>query len=277
MKPIVEYTDFRKFMLDFYEEQKLHHGFTWREFSKKAGFSSSSYMKVVCDGKSKLSRIGVERAGEAMGLVGFEMDYFRAMVKFGQESSDAKKNVALAEMLAIAKEHKVRVIESDLFDFYESWKNPVLRELAPMMPGATPGEMAKKCLPKVSAEEVRETLAFLTKNGFLKKKSDDTFEQAEKSITGSPEATRLAIRGMHYKMACLAGNALNLPKEERNFTGVTMGVSKNSYERIVKELDECRRKIIAIAAEDENIDQVYRLNLQLFPLTKNAKENDDEK
>ena len=277
MKPIVEYTDFRKFMLDFYEEQKLRHGFTWREFSKKAGFSSSSYMKVVCDGKSKLSRIGVERAGEAMGLVGFEMDYFRAMVKFGQESSDAKKNVALAEMLAIAKEHKVRVIESDLFDFYESWKNPVLRELAPMMPGATPGEMGKKCLPKVSAEEVRETLAFLTKNGFLKRKSDDTFEQVEKSITGSPEATRLAIRGMHYKMACLAANSLDLPKEERNFTGVTMGVSKNSYERIVKELDECRRKIIAIAAEDENIDQVYRLNLQLFPLTKNAKENDDEK
>lgn len=277
MKPIVEYTDFRKFMLEFYEELKLRHGFTWREFSKKAGFSSSSYMKVVCDGKSKLSRIGVERAGEAMGLVGFEMDYFRAMVKFGQEEDQAKKNVALAEMLAIAKEHKVRVIESDLFDFYESWKNPVLRELAPMMPGATPGEMAKKCLPKVSAEEVRETLTFLTKNGFLKKKSDDTFEQAEKSITGSPEATRLAIRGMHYKMACLAANSLDLPKEERNFTGVTMGVSKNSYERIVKELDECRRKIIAIAAEDENIDQVYRLNLQLFPLTKNAKEKDDEK
>lgn len=277
MKPVVEYTDFRKFMLDFYEEQKLRHGFTWREFSKKAGFSSSSYMKVVCDGKSKLSRIGVERAGEAMGLVGFEMDYFRAMVKFGQEEDQAKKKLAYEEMVSIARLHKVRVIDSELFDFYESWKNPVLRELAPMMPGATPGEMAKKCLPKVSAEEVRETLAFLTKNGFLKKKSDDTFEQAEKSITGSPEATRLAIRGMHYKMACLAANSLDLPKEERNFTGVTMGVSKSSYERIVKELDECRRKIIAIAAEDENIDQVYRLNLQLFPLTKNAKENDDEK
>lgn len=277
MKPIVEYTDFRKFMLDFYEEQKLCHGFTWREFSKKAGFSSSSYMKVVCDGKSKLSRIGVERAGEAMGLVGFEMDYFRVLVKFGQEEDQAKKKLAYEEMVSIARLHKVRVIDSELFDFYESWKNPVLRELAPMMPGATPGEMAKKCLPKVSAEEVRETLAFLTKNGFLKKKSDDTFEQAEKSITGSPEATRLAIRGMHYKMACLAANSLDLPKEERNFTGVTMGVSKNSYERIVKELDECRRKIIAIAAEDENIDQVYRLNLQLFPLTKNAKENDDEK
>lgn len=272
MKPIVEYTDFRQYMLDFYEEQKLRHGFSWREFSKKAGFSSSSYMKVVCEGKSNLSKVGVERVAQAMELAGFEIDYFRAMVKFGQEESEPKKKQAYEEMVSIARLHKVRVIDSELFDFYESWKNPVLRELAPMMPGATPGEMAKKCLPKTTAEEVRDSLGFLTKNGFLKKVSENSYEQVEKSITGSPEATRLAIRGMHYKMACLAANSLDLPKEERNFTGVTMGISKDSYERIVKELDECRRKIIAIAAEDKNIDQVYRLNLQLFPLTKNAKE-----
>jgi hypothetical protein len=41
-------------------------------------------------------------------------------------------------------------------------------------------------------------------------------------------------------------------------------------------LDECRRKIVAIAAEDKDIDQVYRLNLQLFPLTRKAKEREDE-
>ena len=125
MKPIIEYSDFRQYMRDFYEERKLRHVFSWREFSKNAGFTSSSYMKVVCDGKSNLSRIGVERTGQAMGLVGFEMDYFRAMVKFGQETDDEKKKVAYAEMLAIAKEHKVRVIEGDLFETVTS----CLREL----------------------------------------------------------------------------------------------------------------------------------------------------
>ena len=65
----------------------------------------------------------------------------------------------------------------------------------------------------------------------------------------------------------LAAKALDLPVTERNFTGVTVGVSEDSYNRIVKELDECRRKIIAIATEDKNINQVYRVNLQLFPLT----------
>ncbi len=276
MKPIVEYSDFRQYMLDYYEERKRRSVFSWREFSKIAGFTSSSYMKVVCDGKSKLSRIGVERTGAAMGLVGFEMEYFRAMVEFGQAATEEKKKAAYENMLAIAKVHKVRVLEGDLFEFYDSWQNPVVRELAPLMPGATPGEIAKKCYPEMTAAEVQQSLNFLTKAGLLKKAGDSAFVQAETSITGTPDATRLALRGMHRQMSKLATPALDLPVEQRNFSGVTMGVSRESYERIVKVLDECRRQIIAIAADDKNIDQVYRLNLQLFPLTKNVKECDHE-
>ena len=276
MKPIVEYSDFRQYMLDYYEERKRRSVFSWREFSKIAGFTSSSYMKVVCDGKSKLSRIGVERTGAAMGLVGFEMEYFRAMVEFGQAATEEKKKAAYENMLAIAKVHKVRVLEGDLFEFYDSWQNPVVRELAPLMPGATQGEIAKKCYPEISAAEVQQSLNFLTKAGLLKKAGDSAFVQAETSITGTPDATRLALRGMHRQMSKLATPALDLPVEQRNFSGVTMGVSRESYERIVKVLDECRRQIIAIAADDKNIDQVYRLNLQLFPLTKNVKEGENE-
>ena len=275
MKPIIEYTDFRKFMRDFYEERKRCSAFSWREFSKIAGFSSPSYMKVVCDGKSKLSRIGVERTGAAMGLAGFEMDYFRAMVKFGQADVESKKVAAYEEMLSIAKVYKVRVLEGDLFEFYDTWRNPVLRELAPLMPGATPGELAKMCYPEVSAQEVQESLAFLTKAGLLKK-TEGKLVQSETSVKGSNDATRLAMRGMHRMMSQLATPALELPVEERNFSGVTMGLSRESYSKIENLLDEFRRKIIAVAAEEKNVEQVYRLNLQLFPLTKNVKERENE-
>jgi uncharacterized protein (TIGR02147 family) len=275
MKPIVEYTDFRKYMRDFYEDRKLRSAFSWREFSKNAGFSSPSYMKVVCDGKSKLSRIGVERTGAAMGLTGFEMDYFRAMVKFGQAETEEKKKAAYEEMLSIAKTYNVRTLEGDLFQYYDSWRNPVLRELAPIMPGATPGEMAKMCYPEVSAAEVRDSLDFLTKSGLLKRENGN-FVQSETSVKGSTDATRLALRGMHREMSKLATPALELPKEIRNFSGVTMGLSRESYRKIEGVLDECRRQIIDIAAEEKNIEQVYRLNLQLFPLTKNVKEGNDE-
>lgn len=277
MKPIIEYSNFRQYLLDYYEERKRVSAFSWREFSKVAGFTSSSYMKVVCDGKSKLSKIGVERVAAAIGLSGFELDYFRAMVKFGQAANEETKKAAYRDMLAIAKVHKVRVLEGDLFAYYDTWRNPMMRELAPLMPGATPGEMAKMCYVETSAQEVRESLDFLTRTGLLKKEKDGAFKQSETSVSGTPDATRLALRGMHRQMAQLAAPALELPATERNFSGVTMGVSRESYDRIVKALDDCRRQIIAIAAEDKGIEQVYRLNLQLFPLTKSVKENKNEK
>jgi uncharacterized protein (TIGR02147 family) len=55
-----------------------------------------------------------------------------------------------------------------------------------------------------------------------------------------------------------------------------MGLSRESYSKIENLLDEFRRKIIAVAAEEKNVEQVYRLNLQLFPLTKNVKERENE-
>ena len=276
MKPIVEYSDFRQYMRDYYEERKRRSVFSWREFSKLAGFTSSSYMKVVCDGKSKLSRVGVERTGQAMGLVGFEMEYFRAMVEYGQAETEAKKKAAYENMLAIARVHKIRVMEGELFEFYDSWHNPVVRELAPLMPGATPGEIAKMCNPEVSAADVQKSLNFLTRVGLLKREGRDAFVQAETSIAGTPDATRLALRGMHRQMSKLATPAVDLPVDERHFSGVTMGLSRRSYERIASLIDEFRRQVIAVAAEDKDIEQVYRLNLQLFPLSKNVKECKNE-
>ncbi|WP_367273781.1 TIGR02147 family protein [Fibrobacter sp.] len=277
MRPIVEYSDFRQYMRDYYEERKRCSVFSWREFSKLAGFTSSSYMKVVCDGKSKLSRVGVERTGQAMGLVGFEMEYFRAMVEFGQSETEFKKKAAYENMLAIAKAHKVRVMEGDLFEFYDSWHNPVVRELAPLMPGATPGDMGKMCCPEVTAADVQKSLSFLTRAGLLKKAGNDAFVQAEASIVGTPDATRLALRGMHGQMSRLATSAVELPVDERHFSGITMGLSRRSYERIASLIDEFRRQVIAVAAEDKDIDQVYRLNMQLFPLSRKVKECENEK
>ena len=90
MKPITEYQDYRQLMRDFYEERKKS-AYTWREFSKAAGFSSPSYLKLVCDGKSSLSRVGVPCVAAAMDLSGFEYDYFSLLVEFGNAKDDEKK------------------------------------------------------------------------------------------------------------------------------------------------------------------------------------------
>jgi uncharacterized protein (TIGR02147 family) len=88
-------------------------------------------------------------------------------------------------------------------------------------------------------------------------------------------------------MGELAVRAINFPLAERSMSGVVLGLTQESYERVKKELLECRRRIIAIATESNKTQRVYRLNLQLFPLSedldvankalKNKEERNDKK
>ena len=267
MKPITEYQDYRRFMQDFYEEKKKS-GFTWREFSKEAGFASPSYLKLVCEGKSSLSRVGLPRVANAMGLTGFERTYFEKMVEFGNATNDEKKKAAFAELTRIAKEQKARVIDADTFAYYESAVNSIVRELAPLMPGALPNEMAKRTKHLYTAQQVRDSLAMLTRAKFLEETDENVYRQTDKAITGSTEAIPLALRSMNREMADLAKEALDkIDVRERNISGVTIGVDDATLARISEEVNNCRKRIIALANECKDINQVYRLNLQLFPLT----------
>ena len=268
MKPIVEYQDYHLLIKDYYEERKRTSYFSWREFAKVAGFSSPTYLKLVSDGKSNLSRVTMDRMVNAMGLTDYEVDYFKAMVNYGNAKEGERKDAYLKEMRKIALEYKVRVVDKEAVEYFDGWKNPVIRELAPMMPGSTPGQIAKMCCNEISAAEVAASLEFLTRAGFLKKDSDGAYRQTEKNVTASTEGMAYAVHAMQRKMINLAGESIDrFGPHERNVSGVTFAVNRECYERISNEVDAFRKRIISIVSDAEESDQIYRLNVQLFPMT----------
>ena len=269
MKDIVEYTDYRKYIQDYYDERKRTSAFSWHAFAQKAGFSSDVYLKYVCEGKKNLSVGSAGSVANAMGLVGFEQTYFVLMVSYAHAKGDAAKRAAFEERCALANAHKMRVLGNDEFDYFKSWKNPVLRELAPHMPGAKPLEMARACEPAISAAEVSETLNFLVKMKLLKKDKDGNYHQTDKAVTmASMDAIPVAARDLQRQMGEFAISALDLPLSERTMSGFVLGLTERSYERIRKEMSDFYRRVVAIATEEDETERVYRLNMQLFPLSK---------
>ena len=272
MKEIIEYTDYRKFIQDYYDERKRCSAFSWHAFAQKAGFSSDVYLKYVCEGKKNLSVGSAGSVANAMGLVGFEYDYFVLMVSYAHAKSDAAKRAAFEERCALAQAHKMRVLGDEEFNYFKSWKNSVIRELAPHMPGAKPLEMARACKQKISAAEVSETLDFLIKAKLLKKDKNGNYQQTDKAIKMAPvEAVPLAARDLQRQMGEFAIQSLDLPLSERVMSGYTLGLTHRAYERIKKEVDEFYRRVVAIATEEDETDRVYRLNVQLFPMSENLK------
>ena len=269
MKDILEYTSYRQYIADYYADKKAKSAFTWQEFTRAAGFSSPVHLKYASEGKLNLSDAAALRVAQAMHLAGYEQDYFCEMVKFDNAKTDAEKKDAFGKMLSIADSVKAKIIEGDSFRYFESWKNPVLRELAPAMPGAKPLALARACRPEITAAEVTETLNFLVKAGLLQKDKDGNYKQTERGVTTGPmEVTPIAVREMHRQMGEFALEAIEgVAQDERHFSGLTLGITRDAYEKIVQETAEFRKRVITIATQDDGMDEVYRLNVQFFPMT----------
>ena len=269
MKDILEYTSYRQYIADYYADKKAKSAFTWQEFTRAAGFSSPVHLKYASEGKLNLSDAAALRVAQAMHLAGYEQDYFCEMVKFDNAKTDAEKKAAFGKMLSIADSVKAKIIEGDSFRYFESWKNPVLRELAPAMPGAKPLALARACRPEITAAEVTETLNFLVKAGLLQKDKDGNYKQTERGVTTGPmEVTPIAVREMHRQMGEFALDAIEgVAQDKRHFSGLTLGITRDAYEKIVQETAEFRKRVITIATQDSGMDEVYRLNVQLFPMT----------
>ena len=269
MKDILEYTSYRQYIADYYADKKAKSAFSWQEFTRAAGFSSPVHLKYASEGKLNLSDAAALRVAQAMHLAGYEQDYFCEMVRFDNAKTDAEKKDAFGKMLSIADSVKAKIIEGDSFRYFESWKNPVLRELAPAMPGAKPLALARACRPEITAAEVTETLNFLVKAGLLQKDKDGNYKQTERGVTTGPmEVTPIAVREMHRQMGEFALEAIEgVAQDKRHFSGLTLGITRDAYEKIVQETAEFRKRVITIATQESGMDEVYRLNVQLFPMT----------
>lgn len=277
MKSVFEYRNYREYIRDFYESRKRCSAFTWREFAKLAGFSSSGFLKLVCDGKTRLSKVGIEKVLPAMKLSGVQADFFRQMVMFCDSPRPEVRQAAFQQMMSIAQDNRVEFLEAKSFAYFSSWTNPALRELAPIMPGATPLEMGHALVPAISAAEARESLELQESLGLLKKDECGNYHQTSEGVSSTREVVSATVVNMQKQYAQLAAEALErYTRDYRHVSGMTMGLDREAYERLAAELDAFRKKVADIVSNVKSYDRVYRLNLQLFPLSKKVEKNEKE-
>lgn len=273
MPTVIEYLDYRKFILDSYKERKASAAFTWREFAKLAGFANPVYLKQVADGKYNLSLEAAGRVGKAMSLEGVDLTYFKLLVSFSHAKNDKLRQSVFKKMQGIVADRKEAVLNSESYKFFRSWKYSAIREIASSLKNPKAVEIAKLCYPEIPASEVSEALKLMCRLGLLVQDKDGRYHETSKVISIVDGLKQLASTNLQCEMGFLAIDAMrNLPFAERSMSGLTIGISEKAHDRILYEISEFRKKITSIVIEDEKVERVYRLNLQFFPLSKKIEE-----
>lgn len=274
MLNIFNYHDYRRFLGDYYSEKKANNpSFSYQNFSQKAGFSSKSFVFNVIKGKKALSRSSVVKLSLAMGLSKTESAFFENLVYFNHSDSFAERNFYFEKLNAIhpvtTEASVARNLRKDQYEFCSQWYHVVVRSLIDLYPAINdPLVIAKMIYPQITGKQTQKSIELLLRLGLIEEKEDGTYSICSKTLSSGPDMESLAAQQFHLSSMDIASKALqNLPRNIRNFSGLTLGISKEAYNKICNEIDSFQNRILAIAEDDTNSNRVFQLNMHLFPVS----------
>lgn len=273
MERIEFYTDYRKYLDDYYNEQKkLHSYFSYRYFCSKAGLSSPALYAEVVKGQRNLTSITIDSFIRGMGLTETDAKFFRTLVLFNQASSEGEKVQYLEQLRGLRKRVKQEVVPLDLYDYYATWYFPVIRELACLLDWKDDYRvLARAVEPPIRKSEATGAVEFLLEKGFLKIGEDKKYHQTNPALTTGSEVSSIAIRRFNEIMARKGTEAIRkYPPPERDIRTLIAGVSAESYPVLKEEIREFFARIVRIVNSDTAARKVYSLNVQLFPVSGNS-------
>ena len=171
LEHLFDYDDFRKFMQDYFDEQKKQRAvFSHRFFAAKAGFSSSSYCLNVIRGRFNLTPKSIEKISKAMDFEPLRKAYFEALVQYNQAQQVDERDQAWEQILQIRKQIEFTHITTREQAYFSKWYYPVVRELA--VESDWNGDfrvLARTLTPQITTEEAREAVKNLLEWGLLKR------------------------------------------------------------------------------------------------------------
>ena len=270
LEHLFDYDDFRKFMQDYFEEQKkMRSVFSHRFFAAKAGFSSSSYCLNVIRGRFNLTPKSIEKISKAMDFEPLQKEYFEALVQYNQAQQVDERDQAWKQILQIRKQIEFTHITTREQAYFSKWYYPVIRELA--ADTQWHGDyrvLARSLTPQITTEEARDAVKNLLEWGLLRKLDDGRYAQTSQMLDAA-EIPPIALRQIRREYIQHAIGAVEtMPKDERFAAFTTLAMSESSYNYAVEVLEEARKKIIARASNDTNVERVYEMMLVAFPMSK---------
>jgi uncharacterized protein (TIGR02147 family) len=272
---IFDFTNYRDFLKAFYAAKKAErNSFSYQAMAQRAGFKSKASFANIISGVQSLSNNTILNIARALCLGKKETDYFEAMVHFNNAATPEEKSRCFERMRTLTPKNEGTLLVESQYDFYSQWYHCVLRELV-----VTDGfrddfaQLAKRVVPAITPAQARKSVELLVKLGMIERKADGTYRQVEPVMTTVDEVASLALQNYHREYLRLAAEAISrIDRSDRETSSVTMGISKRGFRKVKNEIQQFRKRLLEIAAEETSTEAVYQVAFQAFPTSKLPKD-----
>ena len=270
---IYDYSDYRKFLQEFYElEKSLDSSFSYRVFAAAVGMDASLLLKIL-QGKRHISPKCIDDFVNFFHFKDAKAEYFREMIAYGKAKNDEDVRSHF-ETLQKMRPAACRELDEARYRYFQQWYYPMIRSALDVFnyrgtqDAAALGEC---CIPKLSASQVENAVDALLQLGLARANKDGRVVPTDAHLKTMEHWLSACISDYQSSIAELAGKSIqNTPKEKRDISTLTMALDSRQIDKIREILAKTRKAIVNVvnAMPPQICDSVYQLNFQLFPMMK---------
>jgi len=237
------------------------------------GFTSPNFLKLIIDGDRNISRKSLKKIADGLGLTKKETDYFSYLVFFAQAKNGVDKNYYYGLLLGLRANTGISKIAPEQYEYFSEWYHPAIRELVSGMKAPLDYfELGAMLGKKLTVPQIKNSVALLIRLELLRLNKDNVYEQVSPLVNTENEIKNFAIRHYHKDVLAVAQSILDyVSPEDRENSHATLKLSRSGFLKIKERIQGFREEILQFAASDQNVNGVYHVNLQLYPITKHGK------
>lgn len=266
------FLDYRVFLESLYAHLKQARGgdYSYQRFAEDLGFKATTVMHQIVRGYRPLTVKAAAKVVKAMDLRGTERKYFMALVEFGNAKQSAAREELFEKLVALKAETLPDETDKDTLEYFSEWYHPVIRELVGTKGfEPDPAWIAGRIGPKIRAEQAKESLELLARLGLIKWDDEKkTFVQTQSRVSTGHRVKGMALARYHQKMIDHAREALTrVSSKRRDISALTLAVDEATAEKLRGMIHAFQLQLLDTAEKAGSGDQVFQVNIQLFPFT----------
>ena len=277
---ITQFTDYRTYLIAHAQEmKKLKPDWSYGSWAKSLNLKSTSSITKILQGQRDP---GPSIENQFIRYFKFnerQSNYFKDLIQLQKISGDPRLSLTLIEKMGKNfPNDQLKTIDTKKFMMISNWYYLSLRELLKIKNiKESPDWLANQFLFKITPTEVKNAISILLDLGLITRDESKKLILAEGRIETTSDISSEAIKQYHEQMLDNAKKSLRISStEEREMTGTTLVMSSKNI-KVAKELIREFRQKFEKLMDDDHGDQVYQIQIQLFPITKlNSKEKQHE-
>ncbi|MGE3609569.1 MAG: DUF4423 domain-containing protein [Bacteriovoracaceae bacterium] len=235
------------------EIQTKNPSYSVRAFSKKLGLTSGT-VSLVMLGKRKVSQKLAQQIADKLMLDPQERS--EILGEFSKKNAQTKVSEDFLKITA------------DQFSVTSEWYHFAILNLIKTKDFKSDVNWIAERLA-LTPKKVEGAIERLKRVGLLTVDEQGEFYRSKNKFRTDDDIADISLRKSHHETLDLAHESLDRdPVTQRDFTWTTFAFDVENMQEAKVLIRKCQDDILALNAESQNKTEVYRLAVQLFPLTK---------